>query len=292
MRRKLRFFAEYLLVQLFVWLMRALPARTASNIGGWLGRTIGPHVKRTQLARSLMATHLPHSSATDRERYLTEMWDHLGRVICEYPHLAAGHMDSWYTLHGSAHFEAAKATGKPIMIISGHIGNWEMIGKVMALQGEKMHLVYRPPNNPYLDRLIDRIRARFTLGHYGKGAEAAKGTLMALKKGETIGMLIDQKDNAGAMVRFLEADAMTMLSGAKLAKRSGAILLPMKAIRVNGTHFRCDIMPPIAMPDPAEYNDDEAHEIAIMQRLNGILSDWIRETPGQWFWVHRRWPKA
>ena len=291
--KRCQFAVEYALVAAFSFVVGLLPARTASNFGGWLGRTIGKRIKRTRLALKQMETHLPNSTEAERAQYAEEMWDNLGRILCEYPHLAKGNLNDWVELHGKEHFDTAKATGRPIMIISGHIGSWEIIAVMMAQKAnEKLHLVYRPPNNPYIDGYIHHVRSAFTLGHYSKGTDAAKGTLGAFRKGETIGMLIDQKDNVGAPVRFLEADAMTMLSGAKLAKKANAIILPVRAMRVNGTHFRGEIFPPLELPDAASYPDAEAHEIGIMQKMNDILGDWVRETPGQWFWVHRRWPKG
>ena len=290
--QRARFLLEYVVVASFVFIVGLLPARTASNVGGWLGRTIGMRIKRTEIARQQMATHLPDTTPEQRETYLLEMWDHLGRVFCEYPHLASGALDNWVEIHGQEHLEAAKAQGKPIMCISGHIGSWEMAPKAMALAGLKLHLVYRPPNNPYIDAMIHRIRSCYTHGHYGKGTDGAKGTLAAIKAGESVGMLFDQKDNMGEPIPFLEADAMTMVSGAKLALKSGVVMLPMRALRVNGTHFRMDIFPALEIPKRENSASTDAQEIVLTTQINAMLSDWVRENPGQWFWLHRRWPKT
>jgi KDO2-lipid IV(A) lauroyltransferase len=287
--RRIKFTLEYLLVISFLAIIRRVPLRMASGFGGWFARSIGVRMRRSTLAESQLRTHLPQLTDTERRDVMVAMWDNLGRVIAEYPHLMAGHLDTHIEIIGREHVDAVIASGKSALFISGHFGNWELAPKTIQLCGLPLHLVYRPPNNPLTDRIIDRIRRSYTLGHYGKGAEGAKGVLAAIRRHESIGILIDQKDNTGVAVPFLGAPAMTSPSPAKLALKYGLPVIPVRAERISGHHFRVTIYPPLAVPEPQA--DAQQREITYLTQMNAVISGWIEEAPAQWFWLHRRWPK-
>lgn len=290
--RDLRYRMELAIVWAFYHAMGSLPPALASAFGGWLGETIGMRIKRTRMADAQIATYLPEPDAAKRQKILRGMWNHLGRLVAEYPHLVKGSIDPFVTILGREHVHALMKTGKPTLFISGHIGNWELAPKAVGMCGLLLHLVYRPPNNPYIDRFIDRIRSAYAIGHYGKGSDGARGVIRAMKQNESIGMLIDQKDNEGALIPFLGHPAMTMLSAARLAIKYNVPIHMMRARRLQGIHYEASIS--LVVPEPAYIpaaGDEEARALALMEKLNGIISDWIRETPEQWFWLHRRWPK-
>jgi KDO2-lipid IV(A) lauroyltransferase len=285
--RKLQNILEYMVVWSFFQLVGVLPPIAASNLGGWLGRTLGPRIKRTKMAERLMAQHLPELTAEQRHAALNEMWDNLGRILCEYPHLARGKMDGFLTREGQEHLHAAIASHEPTMLFTGHIGNWEMVPKASDLAGLRLHVLYRPPNNPLIDGLIDRIRTRYSLGHYSKGKEGARGAMRATAKGESLLILVDQKDNEGALLPFLGTPAMTMTSAAKLALKYHLRVLPARAIREHGHQCRMIYYPALTLPE----DDSEASVLALTQQFNDIIGAWVKERPGQWFWLHRRWPR-
>lgn len=287
MLRTAQNYLEYAIVWVFYQTVGLLPPITASNFGGWLGRTIGPHIKRTRMAERLMEKHLPEMSAGQRAASITEMWDNLGRIICEYPHLARGSLDTFITVEGSEHLQAAIDSGEATMIFTGHIGNWEMVPKACDIGGLRLHVVYRPPNNPLIDTLIDRVRMRYSHGHYGKGKEGARGTLRAAAKGESILILVDQKDNEGALLPFLGEPAMTMTSAAKLALKYRLKVIPARPIREHKHRCRMVYYPALTLPE----GDDDAAMLALTRQFNDIIGTWVKERPGQWFWLHRRWPK-
>jgi KDO2-lipid IV(A) lauroyltransferase len=290
MRSPLRQFqdwVEYLLASIFFTLMGWLPARQASDFGGWLGRNIGPHIGRTKLARRQMAEHLPQLSEAERDAAITAMWDNLGRTLCEYPHLAKGTLASFLHVSGMEYIAQPKASGTGLLFFAGHLGNWETVPLASTQRGLKSHVVYRPPNNPLMDGLIDRIRMTYIAGHYGKGREGARGVLRAITKGEVIGLLVDQKDNEGALLPFLGSPAMTMISAAKLALKYRLIVIPARSIRRRGIEQEVIFYPPLALPE----GEDEAAILALTQQFNDVIGAWVREHPEQWFWLHRRWPK-
>jgi Kdo2-lipid IVA lauroyltransferase/acyltransferase len=267
----------------------ALPIDRASAIGGALGRLIGPFLGISKRARRNLQRALPELSSRDIDRIVAAMWDNLGRVAAEYPHLReirvfepGGRVET----HGFEHMDRAVANGRRMIIFSGHIANWE-IGMLAAVQyGIRVAQIYRAANNPLVDRMITRFR-----GDAGelipKGAVAARRAVATLRSGAHLTMLADQKLNDGIPVPFFGRPAMTTSALASLALRFDCDVLPARVERLKGAHFRLTVFPALPLPRTGNPRADVA---ALMAQVNAILESWIRERPEEWFWVHRRWP--
>src|SRR5438094_2858143 len=269
--------------------MRVLPFDLASGIGGALARWIGPRLGVSNRARRNLRAALPELSAARIEAIVRGMWDNLGRVAAEYPHLRkirvfepGGRVET----HGVEHINRAVAAGRRMIIFSGHIANWE-IGMLAAVQyGISVAQIYRAANNPLVDRMITGFR-----GDAGelipKGAVAARHAIAMLRRGGHLTKLADQKMNDGIPVAFFGRPAMTSSALASLALRFECDVLPARVERLTGAHLRLTVFPPVPLPHSGDHHADVA---ALMARVNETLEAWIRDRPGQWFWLHRRWP--
>ena len=276
------------------WLLFALlgllPIDAASAVGGWLGRTIGPRLAVSRKARRNLQRALPELSEADCDRIIHAMWNNLGRVVAEFP--ALPHIDIFkpggrVDVIGLCHVEAATQGGHPVVFVSGHFGNWELASLAATQYGLRILQIYRSANNPFVNRLILRLRAMLKVQAVPKGAGGARSAVTALRNGDSLALLIDQKMNDGIPVRFFGRDAMTAPAVAELARRYDTPIIPVRVERLGGARFRLTLYP--AMP-PDRTEDRQADIAATMLRLNRMLEDWIRADPGQWFWLHRRWP--
>jgi len=266
-----------------------LPPDWASALGGAIGRLIGPHLGISNRARHNIKRAFPELSESDVAHVVARMWDNLGRVAAEYSHLRnirvfepGGGIET----HGFEHMDRAVASGRRMIIFSGHIANWE-IGMLAAVQyGISVAQIYRAANNPLVDRMITRFR-----GDAGelipKGAVAARRAIATLRRGAHLTMLADQKMNDGIQVPFFGQPAMTASALAALALRFDCDVLPARVERLDGARFRLTVFPPLPLP---RTGDSRADAAALMAQVNAILERWIRDRPEQWFWVHRRWP--
>jgi KDO2-lipid IV(A) lauroyltransferase len=266
-----------------------LPLGWASAIGGALARTIGPQLGISKRARLNIARALPALSQAEIAHIVAGMWDNLGRVAAEYPHLRGirvfdpvGPVET----HGFEHMDRAVAAGRRMIIFSGHIANWE-IGMLAAVQyGADVAQIYRAANNPLIDRMITRFRG--TGGELiPKGTVAARRAIAVLRRGAHLTMLADQKMNDGIPVPFFGRPAMTASALAALALRFDCDMLPARVERLGGARFRLTVFPPLPLPRSGDHHADVA---ALMTRVNRILEEWIRDRPEEWFWLHRRWP--
>ena len=275
--------------------LSVLPIDTASALGGGVARTIGPRLGLSRRARKNLARVFPEMSPERIEAVVREMWDNLGRVAAELPHLPQIKVFDGDPVPGTSrvewtgleHVDAARDCGKPIIFFTAHIGNWEIGPLATARRGLPLNVVYRSSNNIYADQIFLRGRRQVVDDLIPKGAEGGRRILTVLQAGKALGMLVDQKMNDGIAVPFMGRDAMTAPALAQLALKYDCVVLPAWVERLNGARFRLHIEPPLTLARTA---DRHADILALMTAVNARMEDWIRRRPGQWLWLHRRWP--
>lgn len=268
--------------------LRLLPFSWASNLGGFLGRTIGPMLKKSTIARKNLKMAFPEKSDILIEAIVRETWDTLGRAAFEFPlmgRLLKEPDRARVEVEGREHLDAASASGKPILFFGAHLGSWELLPVSAALLGLRCNIFYRAPNNPLLLKFFAARNAQGEL--IPKGSAGAKRAFTLLKKGENLGILVDQKLNDGIAVPFFGRDAMTSTALAEFALRFDAPMIPIRCTRLPGARFKLVYGPPLEFTKTGERKDDVK---TIMTLVNAMIEGWIRETPGQWLWLHKRWP--
>ncbi len=271
-------------------LVGLIPRVVASAIGGWIARSIGPRLAITRRARRHLARAMPELSAAQQDQVLRDMWDNLGRVAFEYPHIARIRVyepGSPVEIVGVEHLDAAIALGKPVILFSGHLANWEIGALVVVQRGLHLLQIYRAANNPVVEAMMVDFRKSIGVEAVPKGAKGGRRSATVIKSGGVMGLLVDQKKNDGIPVPFFGRDAWTAPALAKLALRYDAVVIPWRVERLPESTFRLRVLPPLEL----SHTDDATADVqSAMRQVNALLEDWIRETPGQWFWLHRRWP--
>ena len=271
-------------------LVGLIPRVVASAIGGWIARSIGPRLAITRRARRHLARAMPELSAAQQDQVLRDMWDNLGRVAFEYPHIARIRVyepGSPVEIVGVEHLDAAIALGKPVILFSGHLANWEIGALVVVQRGLHLLQIYRAANNPVVEAMMVDFRKSIGVEAVPKGAKGGRRSATVIKSGGVMGLLVEQKMNDGIPVPFFGRDAWTAPALAKLALRYDAVVIPWRVERLPESTFRLRVLPPLEL----SHTDDATADVqSAMRQVNALLEDWIRETPGQWFWLHRRWP--
>ncbi len=288
--QKLRYGAETALFLLFMGFFRLIGLDAASAVGGFIGRTIFSRTAGTRRARENLTAAFPEKSPAEIEAIIRTMWDNLGRVVAEYAHLDK------FTLNGPGariaveNIELAEAMrGKSVLILSGHFANWEMMPIAAAQFGLDGAIVYRPPNNPYVDRYIARARGLKGFKEQISKHNGTKRIFSLLRTGKAILLLADQKTNEGIPAPFFGRDAMTTPAPAALALKLKVPIVMASNKRLGGSRFRLTVHPPLLF-EPG--GDHEADIKAMTFAINAKLEEIVRADPGQWLWIHRRWPTA
>ena len=277
-----------------IWLLyhffRLLPLDTASALGGWIGRTFGPRLTLSRRARRNLESALPDMTAPERDQVIRQMWDNLGRTAGEFPHIDEFGFGPGERVEVDGHDQLTRMRddGLPGLLFSGHLANWELLGPTGFHYGLRVHLIYRAPNNPRLAWVYRRGRRNKGVNLIPKGATGARTALEMLSKGEHLGMLVDQKMNDGIAVPFFGRDAMTAPALAAFALKYQCPVLPASIVRLDGARFRVTIHPPVRVENTGN-RQRELH--VFMTMVNEMLEGWIRRNPGQWLWLHRRWPE-
>jgi len=271
-----------------MFLLRLLPFGVASALGGVLASTFGPMLKPSKTARRNLVAAFPDKHEAEIEMILREVWETLGRTAFEWPlmhRLLHGSDQNRLEIEGREHLDTALASGKSVLFFGAHLGNWEVPPVAAALLGFSVNSFYRAPNNPLLLNLFTQRKTPGEL--IPKGAAGAKRAFTLLKKGKHLGILVDQKLNDGIAVPFFGRDAMTGTALAEFALRFDAPMVPIRCVRLPGARFKLIFHEPLKVSATGERKTDVR---VIMTAVNELLESWIRETPGQWLWLHRRWP--
>jgi KDO2-lipid IV(A) lauroyltransferase len=288
---RVRYVLEAAALFALMGLFRIMGMDLASAAGGLLGRTVFYRTGLTKRARANLVAAYPEKTANEIESILREMWDNLGRTVAEYAHLdklAAGK----HRRIEIANFEIADralATGKGILFISGHLGNWEALPIGAYQHGVEGGAVYRPVNNPYVDRWI--VKRRMKSGpkdQIAKGAHGTRRIFTLLRAGKPVFMLVDQKTNEGLPVPFFGRTAMTTPAPAALALKLGVVIVPISNERLKGARFQMAVHEPISFAPTGDHDRDV---LALTTRINEVIEQQVRYRPSQWLWIHRRWPK-
>jgi len=274
-------------------LARALGPDRSSAVGGAIARRLGPLLPQHRIGLANLRAAFPDKSEAEIRAILAGAWENIGRLGAEYPHLGQLFDYDHYSgeigrieVDGIEHFIALAEDGKPALIFSAHLANWELPPICAARYGLDATAVFRPPNEPAAAHVLHEIRSQ-TMG----GLEAARqGAAFAmrgvLERGGHLGMLIDQHFTRGVTVDFLGRPAFTNPIMGKFARAFDCPVHGVRVIRLPAGRFRLQLTPALDLPRDAEGLVDVQ---GAMQAMTRVVEDWVREHPEQWLWMHRRW---
>jgi len=281
---------QALVFDLFSAAVRPWPVAWVSAWGGWLFRKVGPLTRSHRIAERNIALAFPDLSDAAAKSLLDQQWDNLGRTFFEMPLTdrltpKTGRVE----VVGRERLEAIARSGEPAILVSGHFANFEVMAAVIADCGVNCRVTYRAANNPYFDRRIIAVRARYGVRLFApKGGLGSRDLLETLKSGESVSFLNDQKFNGGVAAPFFGRTVHTAGAPSRLALRFGAVMQPMSVMRLPGARFRVTIHDPIRLVRTGDRERDVAAGVA---QVNAFIEARIRERPAEWFWVHKRWPQ-
>lgn len=273
-----------------LWL---LPAATASNFGGWVGRRLGPPLKVNRRAHRNLEIAFPGMPESERKRIVTAMWDNLGRVVAEYPHLGRiAALDSdLLEVSGGERLLAEQKTGRPFILFAAHLANFELSPVSAHAHGVHLTIMARRVNNPFVHHLLMYFRRRVTRPDavIPKGIAGGRLAVQLLDRGLNLGLLVDQRASRGIALPLFGQPARTTLAVAKMAIDYDILAFPARMERIGGARMRLTVEEPLKRrPD---LGDKQAEAEAMMLEVNQVLERWIRERPGDWLWLHRRWDR-
>lgn len=268
--------------------LRLLGVERASALGGWLLRTLGPLTGTQKTVMRNLRIAFPEMPPDRREALAREQWDRTGRTFAELAVMdqltpAGGRVE----VVGMERLHALRDSGRPAVLISGHLANFEVMAAVIMASGVPCQVTYRAANNPYVDAQIRKSRERYGIRLFAPKGDGTRDLMAGMKRGDSIALLVDQKYNQGPEVEFFGQPVNASPGAARLALKFGTVMQPLSVVRLPGARFRVTAHEPITV---RETEDKAADVLAGIQAANRFVEERVREVPEDWFWVHKRWP--
>ena len=278
---------EALGFRLVMGLMRSMTLETASRFSAWLWRVLAPKLYRHKRAMTHLALAFPEKSEAECRAIAQDMWSTLGATFAESFHLdRIAREPERMTLTASDAAAKAMASHHGLVMVSLHMGNWEINALAARQQGLRLAGVYQRIKNPLVDEMIRALRVDYyPKGLFSKGHEAVKGLMRVVSEGETVALLADVREGRGLAVPFFGRPAPSNPFPALLARGRKLPMVAARVLRQSPGHYtiHCEL---IEVP---QTDNREADILAATANIQAQFETWVRETPGQWMWGHRRW---
>jgi KDO2-lipid IV(A) lauroyltransferase len=270
------------------------PIKTA-NLFGRIAGLIGPLTPEQRIGRANLTAAFPEKSREEIETILAGVWDNLGRLAAEFAHLdhiwqhdPAFPEQSRIEIGPRTHelFAQLQLDGKPALVFSGHLGNWELPAVAAVAHGLDGAVLFRRPNSASANRIIEELRAVNMGTLIPTGRDAPLRMAEALRKGQHVGMLVDQYFTNGVEVTFFGRTTKANPTLARLLRQIECPVHGVRIIRLPGHRFRAEITEEL---QPVRDASGQIDVQGTMQAITSVVEGWIREYPDQWLWLHRRW---
>ena len=284
--KTLKYFLEFLFIKLFFLIFKIIGYENSSNLGAKIGSYVGPLFRSKSVTEGNIQNCLPNLSQKQIDILIKTMWENYGRIFSEYMFIEkfrSKKLEKYLNISGVETLEKIKKNGKPVVFISGHFNNFELMAMQLELNGIKLSAVYRPLNNFFLNRTMEDLRKNFICkNQIKKGLGGVREIIKAFSQNTSVAMMIDQRVTEGEKSILFNKDTFTTTIPAQLVKKYNCPVVPIYIKRRNNIYFD------ITIEDPIYFNKlDDIKNITL--KLNKWLENKILLCPDQWIWTHNKW---
>ena len=285
--KKIIYFIEFLLVEFLFIICKIIGYKSASNLGFFIGKNFGNFFrKKKSIIKNLHKSKI--EIKISENQFVNNVLGNYGRILAEYPFLKdfrKNKLEQFIKIDGIENLNKIKNNDKPVVFISGHFNNFELMAMQIEKNGVNLAAIYRPLNNVFLNKTMEQIRTEYICkNQIRKGRSGTRQILENLKKGNSIALMIDQRVTEGIKIDFFGNLASTTTIPAQIIKKYECDLVPIYIERLDKYNFKMYVSQPIVI------NKKKSQE-EISKHLNKILEKMILKNPDQWIWTHNRWKK-
>ena len=282
----INYFLQFAIIATLFCLFKILGLKLSSTLGGKLFEMIGPLFRSKKLIHSNLKKAFPDINLDSLNKITNLMWNNYGRVFAEYMFIKRFRSDISnrnIVIEGQEILDDIKTNNKSVVFISGHLSNFELMAMHIEKSGIKLAAIYRPLNNIFLNKIMERIRKKYICKHQIKKGVGGMKKLIHLKKlNYSTALMIDQRVSQGIKSEFFNQNALTTTVPAQLVKKFKIPIVPLSIERFNDINFKIVIKKPIIF-------DNKESTKSITDKLNLILEKMIIYKPEHWIWSHNRW---
>ena len=285
--KQIKYFLQFLGI-IFLFIIFKIIGLTLSRIfSGYLLSSLGPLFRSKKIIHSNLLTAFPELSEYEREKIIKNMWFNYGQILAEYMFIKNFRKNSNYSkkiiIENPEELKNVNLDSKPVIFISGHFNNFELMAMQIEKLGVDLAAVYRPLNNFFLNSIMEKIRQKHICKkQVKKGVSGTKKLLEHFKNGTSIALMIDQRVSQGIRCNFFNREALTTTIPAQFVKKYQAKIIPVHIERSKNNFFKLKFQKAIIFSD-----DEDIKSITL--KLNNILENMIIKNPDQWIWSHNRW---
>jgi KDO2-lipid IV(A) lauroyltransferase len=284
--KKIKYFFEFLIISSLFIIYKFLGLKISSHFSGKLFETFGPIFRSKNLIKTNIQRAIPKINSSKIKSITKNMWNNYGRTLSEYMFLKGFRNDQFRSninITGKEILQKIKLEKTPVIFVSGHFSNFELMAMEIEKSGVNLSAIYRPLNNIFLNILMERIRKKYICkNQIKKGTSGVRELLKLYKKGYSIALMIDQRVSQGIKSKFFNQEAFTTTIPAQFIKKFNCKVVPISIKRHNGVNFN------IKVEKPIEFSKNSSTE-KITRELNIWLEKTILKNPGEWIWSHDRW---
>ena len=283
---KIKYFFQFLIVIIMFFIFKILGLRLSSYLGGKVFQIIGPFFRPKNLIHQNIKKVFPNIDEKKMNEIVSSMWDNYGRVFAEYVFIKKFRITSLNSniiIEGIEILNEIKKNNQKVIFISGHFSNFELMAMQLEKTGIKIAAIYRPLNNIFLNKIMERIRKKYICkNQIRKGIGGLKELMKLNKNGYSTALMIDQRVSEGSKINFFNEKAFTTTIPAQLIKRFNISVVPIFIERFDSIKFKMTVNTPIDFAEEDSIDD-------ITENLNGIVEKMIIKNPNNWIWSHNRW---
>ena len=279
----IKYFFEFIIIIFFFFIFKVFGLRLSSYISGKIVRFIGPLFRSKEMIKSNINKALPDIKLKEKEEIINSMWTSYGNILSEYMFLRQLRSSKKILIEGENIIEEIKNNNEPVIFISGHFSNFELMAMMIDKFGINLAALYRPLNNFFLNFIMEYLRKKYICkNQIKKGMTGLRELLTYFKNKHSIALMIDQRVTEGVKSNFFNQKAFTTTIPAQFVKKFQCKIVPIYIERYNKFYFKLKIKEAIL------FNENESEE-SITLKLNKIIEEMIISNPAQWIWSHNRW---
>ena len=284
--KKINYFLQFILIVSLYSFYRLLGLKISLKISAKIFLIFGSIFRSNEICKKNISLAFPQISETKMNDVIKNMWINYGKIFAEYPFIKNfrnSNKNNLISIENKNYLLDIKKAKEPVIFISGHFNNFELMAMTIEKFGIDLAAVYRPLNNKFLNPMMEKIRKKYICKkQVKKGISGTKELLRYFKNGSSIALMIDQRVSQGIKANFFGKDAFTTTIPAQFVKKFDAKIVPVCIERTENDLFK------IKIDEPIKFDKQETIP-SITLSLNRILEKMILKNPTQWIWTHNRW---
>jgi KDO2-lipid IV(A) lauroyltransferase len=278
---------EFIIIIFLFLIFKIVGLEISRNISGFIFKNFGSFFRSKKTSRTNLSIAFPNFNEMQKDKALHNMWINYGKIFAEYMFIKKFRISKKFSsqiiIENQDELEKIKSSNKPVIFISGHFNNFELMAMHLEKSGIELAAIYRPLNNLFLNPIMEKIRKKYICKkQIKKGITGTKELLKEFKKGTSIALMIDQRVSEGVKSDLFGKKALTTTIPAQFIKKFDVAVVPIYIERLIDDKFKLKIFENVKFSQ-----DDSVDKITL--KLNKILEKMIMTNPDQWIWTHSRW---